>query len=92
MEISKILNIVGLIAAGFVPFVPVLKVVELASGLVSQVVDEVTKEGTQVVDENGNVLSKEELAARVQARFDQAIETVTRISDRAQAELDRTDV
>jgi len=92
MEISKILNIVGLIAAGFVPFVPVLKVVELASGLVSQVVDEVQKDGTQVVDENGNVLSKEELAARVQARFDQAIETVTRISDRAQAELDRTDV
>ena len=90
MNLQKILNLVGIVAGGFVPFLPTLKAVELVAGMVGNVVDEVTADGTVVTDEAGNVLTKEELAVRVQARFNQAIDTVTRISDRAQGELDRT--
>lgn len=91
MNIKNILNIVGIIVSGFVPFVPKLKWVELGATLTGQVVDQVTSGGTVVVDENGNPLSREELALRVQARFDQAIAGVTRISERADHELGRTE-
>lgn len=91
MGIKQILNIVGIIAGGFVPFVPKLQWAQIGSELAGKVVDQVMADGTVVTDENGNPLSREELATRVQARFQQAIDTVTRISDRAQGELDRTD-
>lgn len=91
MNLQKILDVVGIVAGGLVPFVPGAQIAKIAAGLVGQVVDQVTADGTEVVDENGNVLSKEELTVRVQDRFNQAIDTVTRISDRAQGELNRTD-
>lgn len=91
MSLKKLLEVVGIIASGFVPFVPALKFAELGAGLVGQVVNAVTADGTKFTDENGVVLSKEELAVRVQARWDEAIAGVTRISERADHELGRTE-
>lgn len=91
MSLRKLLEVVGIIASGFVPFVPALKFAELAAGLAGQVANVVTADGTKITDENGVVLSNEELATRIQAKWAEAIAGVTRISQRADVELGRTD-
>ena len=85
------LDIAGIIASSFLPFVPKLKYATLAVELSKNVAEAVTKDGTVVVDENGNPLTNEQIATAVQAKWDEALEGLGRIGDRARTEIDRTE-
>lgn len=91
MNLEAILSAIAAAAGALGPIVPAAAIVAIGATTVKAVVDALEQKGTQVVDENGNVLTKEELVARAQARWDEASTLAREGSAIAERELDRTE-
>jgi len=92
MNIGALLGIVDIVAETLgAAGVPGAKWLELGAEFGQKLTTHLKAAGTVITDENGNPLTNEELAAKVQARWDVALTVLGRISSKADAEIGRTE-
>jgi len=92
MDIQKILTAVGAAASQLTPIFPPAMLAVIGSGLVGSILTALHSENIQVVDENGNPISMEELAQRANDKFNHAIANAQEGSNIATDEINRTDI